>query len=132
MSSEEEFKYLSVAWDRVCLPVEAGGLGIRKIGLFNQALLCKWLWRFRKKVNCLWCQVIASKYGEARGAGALEILEGLMHVVCGRILGLVQRDSLEMWCMRWERAIKFSSSMILGLGLFPKGSLSRFVCVFYV
>jgi len=35
-----------VAWDKVYMPVVAGGLGIRRIGLFNQALLGKWLRRF--------------------------------------------------------------------------------------
>jgi len=33
-------------------------LGIRRVGLFNQALLYKWLWCFGKEVNRLWCQVI--------------------------------------------------------------------------
>ena len=48
-------------------PVEVGGLGLRKIRLFNQALLGKWLWRFGNEVTGLWRQVIAFKYGEASG-----------------------------------------------------------------
>ena len=64
---EDVFKYPLVAWDKVCLPVESGGLGIRGIGLFKKALLGKWLWRFGKESNKLWRQVIAAKYGEARG-----------------------------------------------------------------
>ena len=36
-------------------------------GLFNQALLGKWLWRFGEEVNHLWRQVIATKYGEVSG-----------------------------------------------------------------
>ena len=36
-SSEEAFKYPLVAWNKVCWPVENGGLGIRMIGLFNQS-----------------------------------------------------------------------------------------------
>ena len=35
------FKYPLVAWDKVCLPVEMGGLGIRNVEPFNQALLGK-------------------------------------------------------------------------------------------
>ena len=43
-SSNDVFRYLLVAWDKVVWLVQIGGLGIRKIGLFNQALLGKWLW----------------------------------------------------------------------------------------
>lgn len=49
------------------MQVEIGGLGILKIGLFNQALLGNWLWRFGKECNRLWRQVIITKYGVARG-----------------------------------------------------------------
>ena len=38
-------------------------LGIRRIGVFNKALLGKWLWCVANEVNHLLCQVIASKYG---------------------------------------------------------------------
>ena len=56
-----------MAWNKVCLPVEVGGLGIWRIGLFNQALHGKWLWCFRKESDRLWHQVIATKYGVANG-----------------------------------------------------------------
>ena len=42
-SLEECFKHSLVAWEKVCSPLEMGGLGIRKLGHFNQALLGKWL-----------------------------------------------------------------------------------------
>ena len=45
-SLEECFKYSLVALEKVCSPLEMGGLGIRKLVHFNQALLGKWLWRF--------------------------------------------------------------------------------------
>ena len=65
--SNDVFKFLLVAWEKVVWLMEAGGLGIQKIGLFNQTLLEKWLWRFGNEVTCLWRQVIASKYGEDSG-----------------------------------------------------------------
>jgi hypothetical protein len=42
----DEVKMHLVKWDKVCSPIVEGGLGIRNIRRFNQALLGKWLWRF--------------------------------------------------------------------------------------
>ena len=66
-SSEGSFKYPLVAWEKVCVPVELGGLGIRSVASFNQALLGKWLWRFGHEVTHLWRRVISTKYGEGQG-----------------------------------------------------------------
>ena len=40
-ASKDVFKYPLVAWYKVCLPIECGGLGIQRIRLFNKALLGK-------------------------------------------------------------------------------------------
>ena len=42
-ASKDVFKYPLVAWEKVCLPSEEGVVGIRRVVLFNQALLGKWL-----------------------------------------------------------------------------------------
>jgi hypothetical protein len=39
----DEAKIHLVEWDKVCSPMDEGGLGIRNIRRFNQALLGKWL-----------------------------------------------------------------------------------------
>ncbi|KAL0011247.1 hypothetical protein SO802_006355 [Lithocarpus litseifolius] len=61
-SSEECFKHSLVAWEKVCSPLEMGGLGVRKLVHFNQALLGKWLWKFGLEGTSLWWGVIATKY----------------------------------------------------------------------
>ena len=56
--------------------MEEGGLGIRRVGLFNQALLGKWLWCFGKEVHRLWHQVIATKYGVDSGGWCTRDVRG--------------------------------------------------------
>ena len=66
-SSVECFKYPWVAWEKVCLLRELGGLEIQNLAFFNQALLGKWLWRYGHDITHLWRRVIAMKYGEGKG-----------------------------------------------------------------
>ena len=72
-SSEGSFKYPLVAWEKVCLSVEMGGLGIRSVVPFNQALLGKWLWRYGHEVTHLWWRVISTKYGEGQGGWSTNV-----------------------------------------------------------
>lgn len=45
-SAEGEDKIPLIGWRKVCTPMEHGGLGVRPLKAMNQALLCKWLWKF--------------------------------------------------------------------------------------
>ncbi|RVW88875.1 hypothetical protein CK203_045020 [Vitis vinifera] len=53
-----------VKWEIVCGDKERGGLGLRKLGLLNRALLGKWIWRFACERENLWKQVIVAKFGQ--------------------------------------------------------------------
>ena len=72
-SSEGSFKYPLVTWDKVCLLVKLGGLGIRSVASFNQALLGKWLWHYGHEVTHLWQRVISTKYGESQGGWCTKV-----------------------------------------------------------
>ena len=58
-----------VKWATVCAPISLGGLGRRKIRLFNEALLGKWFWRFGIEEDAFWRRVIEMKYGCVLGWG---------------------------------------------------------------
>ena len=45
-------------------PLLLGGLDIRDLRLFNEALLGKWLWRFMTEKDNLWRKVVTIKYGD--------------------------------------------------------------------
>ena len=85
-----------MAWENVCLPVEMGGLGIKSVVSFNQALLGIWLWRYGHEDTHLWRRVISTKYGEAKGGGALKCAGGLMGVAYGETLMKGGRASLSI------------------------------------
>jgi hypothetical protein len=66
--SNEKNKFHLVKWLLVCSPSQKGGLGIRNLRRFNQALLGKWLWCFATERDALWRKVVEVKYGSmARG-----------------------------------------------------------------
>ena len=56
-----------VEWDKVCSPMDEGGLGIRNVRRFNQPLLGKWLWRFVHEEGAWWRSVLVAKYGSDWG-----------------------------------------------------------------
>ncbi|WKA02253.1 hypothetical protein VitviT2T_020466 [Vitis vinifera] len=53
-----------VKWEIVCGDKGRGGLGLRRLGLMNKALLGKWIWRYACERENLWKQVIWAKYGQ--------------------------------------------------------------------
>lgn len=60
--TDGDSKIAWVHWEKVCRPVEEGGLGIRDWKYFNWALLGKWKWQMLKEKDSLWCQILNAKY----------------------------------------------------------------------
>jgi hypothetical protein len=110
-----EFKYHLVNWRTLCAPIQQGGLGLRQIIPFNQALLSKWLWRFANERDAYWRRVIVCKYGcerdgwhskEGRGRHGVCLWK---HIQAGwsRFSRYVQYtvgsgDSVRFWVDRWS------------------------------
>jgi hypothetical protein len=68
---DDEPKFHLVNWKKVCSPIHFGGLGIKSLSTFNQALLGKWLWRFAVEREAFWRQIVDKKYGSLVGDGVL-------------------------------------------------------------
>ncbi|CAA7036314.1 unnamed protein product [Microthlaspi erraticum] len=74
-STLEKRKQHLVGWDRICLPKSEGGLGIRKSGAMNMALVAKVGWRVLHDTTSLWARVLRGKYkiGDIRDARWTEV-----------------------------------------------------------
>ncbi|GJU03736.1 putative ribonuclease H-like domain-containing protein [Tanacetum coccineum] len=47
-----------VAWDVICLPKKEGGLGLRKLDLFNKALMTSHVWDILRRKESIWIKWI--------------------------------------------------------------------------
>ena len=74
-----------LGWDKVCMSIANGGLGIRKLTTCNKALLGKWLWRFGVEETRIWRRVVVSKFGKEWGGGPSSREGVSMGVVCGGV-----------------------------------------------
>ncbi|XP_022041114.1 uncharacterized protein LOC110943688 [Helianthus annuus] len=55
-----------VGWDKVTVAKGKGGLGVNRLENSNQALVLKWLWRYRSESNALWKKVVDAVHSLAR------------------------------------------------------------------
>ena len=49
---------VEVSWDDVCLPNYEGGLGVRKLGTFNIALMSTYIWKLITHKESMWVKWI--------------------------------------------------------------------------
>ncbi|KAJ4788737.1 RNA-directed DNA polymerase (reverse transcriptase)-related family protein [Rhynchospora pubera] len=58
-----EGRYMApLAWKNICKPVDEGGLGIRDLNIFGEALFMKLVWETISDENKMWVQICKSKY----------------------------------------------------------------------
>jgi hypothetical protein len=92
----DDFKHHLVEWDKVCTPIDEGGLRIRNIRRFNQALLGKWLWRFAHEEGAWWRSVLVAKYGSDWGGWRSGVISGSHGVGLWKFI-----------CMGWQNFRRF-------------------------
>ncbi|KAJ0510794.1 putative RNA-directed DNA polymerase [Helianthus annuus] len=64
--SDEVTKMHWVAWEKVATPRTKGGLSLNKLEDCNNALVLKWLWRYRVEYDSLWKKVIEAIRAKGR------------------------------------------------------------------
>lgn len=52
-----------IAWSEVTKPKPYSGLGVVPLEVRNQALLCKWSWRFDREGEAFWCRILVARFG---------------------------------------------------------------------
>lgn len=60
-----------IAWDKICIPFDKGGLGFRDLKLFNLALLTKQMWRLIHFPSSLLARILKGRY--YRNSSPLEV-----------------------------------------------------------
>ncbi|CAN1172833.1 Putative ribonuclease H protein At1g65750 [Linum perenne] len=71
-TTAEERKIHLVAWDKICVPKENGGLRMRKVRQLNKAYITKLAFIFFKEKDRLWVCVLQHKYFKSSISAGLE------------------------------------------------------------
>ena len=59
----DKHRFMSmIAWSKICMPWDEGGLGVRDITIFNEALIMKVVWQIASNSDRLWVAVVRAKY----------------------------------------------------------------------
>ncbi|KAL4388297.1 hypothetical protein GQ457_09G027380 [Hibiscus cannabinus] len=90
-----------VKWADVCLPKTLGGLGLIDLEVQNRALLGKWIWKFANSKDCLWQNIIVSKYHyEPLSLLPNSCYRGKLSWIWGNIVNSFEKDDQFGICMR--------------------------------
>uniref|UniRef100_A0A803PYI0 Reverse transcriptase domain-containing protein n=1 Tax=Cannabis sativa TaxID=3483 RepID=A0A803PYI0_CANSA len=81
-SSDKEKKIHWCKWRYLCRPKDKGGLGFRDLGMFNQALLAKQIWRCIRHPQQLCSRVLKASYFPRKGVLEAGYAELILAIPC--------------------------------------------------
>ncbi|XP_073279533.1 uncharacterized protein [Primulina huaijiensis] len=61
-----------IAWKSLYKPVDDGGWGLKNLHAWNQALICKTLWKIHLKKDNMWIKWVYHKYGKYGALGSTD------------------------------------------------------------
>jgi hypothetical protein len=60
--SQQKHCLAYVSWDRICLPTEKRGLGLRSLNILNKTVIVKAFWTLATNQQSMWGDICAAKY----------------------------------------------------------------------
>ena len=104
-------KLISVAWRKICRPLDEGGLGFRSFKITNKALLLKLAWQIMEGKNSLLHVLrdrFINKYGEVRSTGVISSIWVSIKAYYSSLLAET------LWIIGEHSVVKFWNSNWLG------------------
>lgn len=105
-----EFKFQLVNWFSICQPIQLVGLGVRKLLIFNEALLGKWLWPFVAE-RMLYGRVIEIKDVTSWGGWCTESERGPYSVSLCKFICHLAKAGLNLRILsvlRWDMILEIA------------------------
>ncbi|XP_058732744.1 uncharacterized protein LOC131604314 [Vicia villosa] len=111
-ASENSRKIHWVGWKKLCLPFDKGGVGLKRMDVFNFALLNKWRWKILHGSDSFWHNLLRARYGDIR----LKVSTGGDSMHAGSSCSTWWKDILSLGKNVAKDAIANNCSFLVGNG----------------
>ncbi|XP_019226034.1 PREDICTED: uncharacterized protein LOC109207550 [Nicotiana attenuata] len=101
-----------ISWDRICMPVSAGGLNVINFEWWNKAALCKLMWAVHSKKDALWIKWIHSVYIKKKDFNSMPTpnqacwLVGKIFDIRDRYINIESFANINKFCRREKFSIQ--------------------------